>query len=97
MTAILRTLAVLFIIVCAACAAPPLSGQGQPPEQQSEFIPIDELPPADQMPAAPLLIGAYSFVVVVLFLYLVTVSRRLTVVQREVERLEADMKRNSRA
>ena len=29
---------------------------------QSEFVPVDALPPADQLPAAPLLITAYAFV-----------------------------------
>jgi CcmD family protein len=93
MSAIVRTcLAIVFVLL----AASPIAAQRQPPEQQGEFIPIDQLPPAEQMPAAPLLIGAYSFVVVVLFAYLLTVSRRLVVVQREVGRLEADMKRSGR-
>ena len=92
MTAISRTLlAITFVLLGVAL---PLAGQSQPPEQQSEFIPIDQLPPAEQMAAAPLLIGAYVFVIVTLFLYVLTVSRRLTVVQREVGRLESDMKRS---
>ena len=90
----------MFPIVLAAILVSamvgPMAAQ-QPPEQQEEFIPIDQLPPTDQMPAAPLLIGAYAFVVVVLFAYLLSVSRRLVVVQREVERLETDMKRRSSA
>jgi CcmD family protein len=69
----------------------------QPPEQQGEFIPLDQLPPTEPFPAAPLLISAYAVVLVVLFLYLVSVARRLTAVQREVERLEADVKRTGRA
>jgi CcmD family protein len=94
MSTILRTcLAVVFALVVAAL---PIAAQGQPPEQQGEFIPIDQLPAAEQMPAAPLLIGAYSFVVVALFGYLLSVSRRLVVVQREVDRLEGDMRRSSR-
>ena len=90
MTVILRTLT--FVLVVAFASLPP-AAQAQPPEQQEVFTPIDQLPPADQMPAAPLLIAAYAFVVVVLFLYLVSVSRRLAIVQREVERLEGDMRR----
>jgi CcmD family protein len=66
------------------------------PEQQDEFIPIDQLPPQDQLPAAPLLIGAYAFVLVALFLYVFSIARRLATVQREVERLEGDMKRSAR-
>ena len=48
-----------------------------PPQQQEEFVPIDELPPQDQLPAAPLLVAAYSFVVLALFAYVVSVARRL--------------------
>jgi CcmD family protein len=68
----------------------------QQPERQEEFLPIDQLPPTDQLPAAPLLIGAYSFVVVMLFLYVISVARRLGTVQREIERLEADARRSGR-
>ena len=61
------------------------------PEQQEEFIPIDELPPQEQYPVLPLLVGAYAFVLLMLFAYLVSVSRRLTAIQREVDRLESEM------
>ena len=69
----------------------------QQPQQQNEFIPIDQLPPQDQLPAAPLLIAAYAIVMLALFLYVASVARRLGSVQRELERLEADVKRGSRA
>jgi CcmD family protein len=92
MTAMLRTLFLASLLFLGA--APVAAGESQPPpEQQEEFLPVDQLPPGEQMPAAPLLIGAYSFVVVTLFVYLVSVSRRLAIVQREVERLEGDLKR----
>jgi CcmD family protein len=61
------------------------------------FLPLDKLPPTEQFPAARLLIAAYVVVIVVLFLYLLSVARRLNTVQREVERLEADIKRTGRA
>jgi CcmD family protein len=97
MPLISRTLAVALIVL--ACAAIPLSAlSAQPPagEQQEAFISIDKLPPEEQLPAAPLLVGAYSFVVVVLFLYVASVARRLSSVQREVDRLEAELKRTPR-
>ena len=68
----------------------------QQPEQQDEFVPIDQLPPQDQLPAAPLLIAAYAFVMLALFGYVVSVARRLGTVQRELERLEADAKKSGR-
>ena len=61
-----------------------VSTQQPPPQQQEEFVPIDQLPPQDQLPAAPLLIAAYSFVVLALFAYVLSVARRLSVVQREI-------------
>jgi CcmD family protein len=77
-------------------AVPAIAQQPAQPEQQTEFVPIDQLPPQEQMPAAPLLVSAYSILVLALFAYVVSVARRLAVVQREVERLETDLKRGTR-
>jgi CcmD family protein len=89
----------LFLIVLVLFAAAPNAGAQQPPqpEQQNEFIPIDQLPPQDQLPAAPLLVAAYAIVMLALFFYVLSVARRLTTVQREMERLESDLKRGTRA
>ena len=91
----------LYATAVSACAyeqqPPPTTQSAQPPEQQGEFIPVDQLPPQDQLPAAPLLITAYSFVALALFAYLVSVARRLSTVQREIERLESDLKRTGRS
>ena len=56
----------------------------QPPAGQSEFVPISELPPGDQLPAAPLLIAAYAFVWVGAMFYVWTVWRRLNKVEAEM-------------
>ena len=69
----------------------------QQPTRQDEFVPIDQLPPQEQLAAAPLLIGAYAFVLVVLFLYVYSVARRLTNVQRELDRLDTTIKQGGRA
>ena len=71
------------------------SAQGQP-KQQEQFTPIDQLPPQEQLPAAPLLVAAYVFVLLTLFGYMFIMSRRMTVIQREVDRLDSDMKRSGR-
>ena len=90
--------AVGVVVLSLACLAPPIVlAQPQQPQQQDEFVPIDQLPPQDQLPAAPLLIAAYSFVALALFTYLISVSRRLGRVQRELERLEADLKKTGRS
>ena len=90
----LRLFAILFVLITVA--APAVAQQPAQPEQQDEFVPIDQLPPQDQLPAAPLLIAAYAFVMLGLFGYVVSVARRLTTVQRELERLESDIKRSGR-
>jgi CcmD family protein len=69
----------------------------QQPSQQDEFVPISQLPPQDQLPAAPLLIAAYAFVLVVLFVYVLSVARRLASVQREIDRLDTTLKHGGRA
>jgi hypothetical protein len=95
------------VLVSVLCAAAPIGAQspstpsqpaptGQAPPQQSEYVPIGQLPPQDQMPAAPLLISAYSFVLIVFFLYVVSLARRLTSVQRDVDRLGASLKQSGK-
>jgi CcmD family protein len=89
-----RFAAAVLALMCVATL--PLTIFAQTQEPPSEFTPIDQLPPTEPFPAAPLLIAAYAVVLVVLFFYLLSVARRLTVVQREVERLEADVRRTGR-
>ena len=97
MTFVRFVIGALVALVVVAGAVTSVSAQqpGQP-QQQDEFVPIDTLPPQDQLPAAPLLVTAYAFVMLVLFGYLVSVARRLSTVQRELERLESDVKRSGR-
>ena len=85
-----RLLVILAAVAGSVILQAPLLLARQP-EQQNEVIPID------QLPAAPLLIAAYAIVVIALFVYVMSVARRLTSVQRELERLEADIKRGTRA
>jgi CcmD family protein len=96
MTTLIRFIAVLPIVVLSlGYASQQVTGARQaqqPPQQQEEFIPIDQLPPEEQLPAAPLLVGAYAFVLLMLFGYMFIMSRRLAVIQREVDRLDSDLK-----
>ena len=86
-----------FALLLLVLLVSPAMAQQPPPVQQDEFVPISQLPAQDQLPAARLLIAAYAFVWLAIFAYVGSVGRRLTHVQREVERLEADMKRSARA
>lgn len=92
MRILMRAIAVVFVLMVQV--AP--SAAQQQPRQQEEFTPIDQLPPQEQLPAAPLLVGAYAFVLLMLFGYLVMVSRRLTTIRSEVDRLDADLKRTGK-
>ena len=92
MRTLIRAIAVAFVLTMPVA---PLVAQQQP-KQQEEFTPVDQLPPQEQLPAAPLLVGAYAFVLLMLFAYLVMVSRRLTTIRSEVDRLDADLKRTGK-
>jgi CcmD family protein len=96
MTMLRRVLAVVSVLAVLAGGAAATAQTQPPPEQQDEFVPIDQLPPEDVLPAAPLLIAAYAFVLLALFGYVFSIARRLGSVQREVERLEGDLKRSGR-
>jgi CcmD family protein len=84
------------LLLIPAAIDVPARAQQPPPQQQDEFIPIEKLPPQDQLPAAPLLVAAYSFVALALFAYVVSVARRLGTVQQELSRLESELKRSGR-
>ena len=58
----------------------------QPPPVE-EFVPIGELPEEDRLPAAPFLVSAYSLVWIFAFGYFWMLSRRLSVVERELNDL----------
>jgi CcmD family protein len=62
----------------------------QPPTgaAQEGFVPLDKLPPQEQLPAAPLLITAYAFVWVLLMVYLWSIARRLMKVEGEIQTLQ---------
>ena len=81
-----RLALVVMVGLLVNAAAILVLGSEQPPAQE-EFIPIDQLPPEDQLPAAPLLITAYAIVWIVVFVYLWSIWRRLLVVEREVAEL----------
>jgi CcmD family protein len=68
----------------------------QPPAGQSEFVPVDSVPLADQLPAAPLLVTAYAFVWVAVMVYLWTIWRRLNKVETEMRALAQKQKTSQR-
>jgi len=67
----------------------------QPPAGQSEFRPMSEVPPTEQLPAAPLLIGAYMFFLLAVLFYVWTIWRRLNKVEDDIRALERTAKRTA--
>ncbi|MPZ20255.1 MAG: CcmD family protein [Luteitalea sp.] len=56
----------------------------QPPPAQDEFVPVSELPPEEQLPAAPFLIGAYAIAWLVVLAYVWRLWKRLGRVEQEL-------------
>ena len=82
-----RRLVTVVVLVLAVGA---LAMAGQPPAPPATpaapdgVVPVNALPQAEQLPAAPLLIAAYSFVWVALMVYVWFLWRRMTRVEREL-------------
>lgn len=73
-------------------AQPPAGQQPQaqtptsPGAAQEGFVPVDQLPkPQDTIPAPRLVAAAYGFVWVAVLVYVWSVRRRLTAVERELQ------------
>jgi hypothetical protein len=66
----------------------------QPP--QDEFRSLSELPPEERMPAAPMVVAAYIFVLLAFFAYVFSLSRRLSAVKQDMARLETEIKGSRR-
>jgi CcmD family protein len=88
MLKIIRRIAfvILFVSLPLGVSAPFAAAQSAQPrgQAQTEFVPVNELPPQEQMPAAPLVIAAYAVAWVGIFIYLASIWRRLQKVDREL-------------
>ena len=79
-----KRLLIAFFSLCLTAPAWAL----QPPKPQNEFVPVEQLPPGDQLPSAPLLVAAYAFVWIAVMFYLWTIWRRLNKVEADIRALE---------
>jgi CcmD family protein len=68
-------------------AQPPATAKPAPsrPAAQDEFVPVEDLPDSEKLPAAPFLIAAYTIVWLVLLAYVWSLWRRLTHVEQELK------------
>lgn len=79
--------AALALALAALVAAAVPAWAAAQPDPVNEFVPIDELPEEDRLPAAPFLITAYSIVWVLAFGYFWLLSRRQADVERDLAEL----------
>jgi CcmD family protein len=77
----------LFALLIALMAVVPASyAQSQPPP---EFVPVENAPQGEQIPAMPLMGMAYGFIWVGVFGYVWSIARRLQKVEAELGELES--------
>jgi CcmD family protein len=83
-----RMLLLWAVLAAGPATAVPVGAQ-QPPKRpaEEEFLPIDQLPPEEKLPAAPLLIAAYSVAWVAVAGYLFSIWRRLGRVEVDIAEL----------
>jgi hypothetical protein len=77
-----RTLLTIFLLMSAAVFAQP---------GQSEFQPVAEIPASEQLPSAPLVIGAYAFVWLAFMFYVWMMWRKVGKVDQELTHLSAQI------
>jgi len=75
--------AALMVLMLFLLFAPEATAQ-QPPAAPDGFVPADTLKPQEQLPAAPLVIGAYAVAWVAVFGYLWSIWSRLGRVERDI-------------
>ncbi len=85
-------LAALLSMPAAAAAQAPASTPApatavQPPAAQDGFVPVSQLPPTEPLPPGPLVLGAYGFIWVAVLVYVWSLARRLTAVQKDFDAL----------
>lgn len=80
---------ILVITTLALVLAAPAAAQQQPPSRptpaQEGFVPVDQLPQQEAVPAQPLVAAAYAFAWLAVAGYTFSIWRRLTRVERELQ------------
>ena len=78
----------VFALSLVAMSLAPLLAFQPPSTSQSEFVPIDQLPPTEQMPAAPFVIGAYALLWLIAMFYIWTIWNRMKKLEGDFQALQ---------
>lgn len=71
------------LAIALALVVIPAAAGAQPPAQEG-FVPVEQLPGQEEIPAAPLVAAAYGIAWAAVLIYLFSIWRRLGVVEREM-------------
>lgn len=92
---IARSLALLLLLATAGAPIARAQASQAPAPQapattaaQDEYVPIDQLPDSEKLPAAPFLIGAYVVVWGALLIYVLMLWKRLGRVEAELRQAQ---------
>jgi CcmD family protein len=78
----------LVLALMAASGVRVALAQPTPPAATDGFVPVTDLPPAEQLPAAPLVLGAYAFIWVAVLAYVALLWRRQGAIQKDLDALK---------
>ena len=79
----------IFLVALLVTPAAATYAQPQPPK---EFVPVDDVPQGEQIPAINMVAAAYGFVWIAVFGYVWSIARRLKHVESELADLESRRK-----
>jgi CcmD family protein len=87
-----------FLVAAMMLGVPALSlAQQQPPKAPEGFVPVDQVPGQEELPAKPLVAAAYGVAWLAVLIYVFSIWKRLNAVEREMadiaRRIEAGGRR----
>jgi CcmD family protein len=98
-----HTMAAMLVLGCllggvslGSVATAHAAAQPAQPAARDEFVPLKDIPPEDQLPAAPLVIAAYGVAWLVIVVYVWSLWRRLGRVEGELQTLNGRLSSRGR-
>ncbi len=79
----------MLMLMALAIAAAVMHASAMQAPSQSEFVPVSDIPPGEQIPAINMVGAAYGFVWVAVLGYVWSIARRLQKVEAELSDLES--------